>query len=119
MAASAVIRDTINVRNQRFPANSGGELVRDMKTTIFKRSPVALAAIITWASVHLAGAETVIPLQSYWQMWIGRQDASSPSTAWRAPEFNDSGWDRTLVPAGYSSSDPRTGIEAQLVSFLV
>ena len=51
-------------------------------------------------------------------MWIGRTDASTPSTAWRAPQFNDSGWEPTPVPVGYSMGEPRTGIEAQLVTVL-
>src|SRR4051812_26691226 len=90
-----------------------------MKPTVFKCSRLALAAGITWASVQMAAAQNVIPLESYWQMWIGTQNPSSPSTAWRAPQFGDSTWQRTLVPAGYPSPVDQSGIEAQLQTVLL
>src|SRR5438046_1446766 len=90
-----------------------------MKTTSFKCSSVVLALIVAWGSLPLATAQNVIPLESYWQMWIGTQDPSSPSTAWRGPQFGNSMWQRTLVPAGYPSPVDQSGIETQLQTVLL
>src|SRR3954463_6818138 len=89
-----------------------------MKTTSSICFQAALAVIVASASARPAMAQKVIPLQSYWQMWIGTQSPSSPSTAWRQRHFNDSTWQRTFVPAGYPSPVDQSGIETQLQTVL-
>src|SRR5439155_11363594 len=41
-----------------------------------------------------------------WKFFIGTQEASSPTDAWRATNFNDTSWSTGQAPLGYPSSPP-------------
>ena len=52
-------------------------------------------------------AGTLLELGSSWRYHKGTSEASSPTTAWRAPTFDDSTWSEGPAPIGYG--DPPYG----------
>ena len=50
--------------------------------------------------------ETLIPENSTWRYFKGLSEASSPTTAWRAPGFNDFAWLAGTAPIGYDPGLP-------------
>jgi hypothetical protein len=69
---------------------------------------VFLSALLAWISS--ASAELVlVPKNSVWKYL---DNGSNQGTAWRQPEFNDSGWASGAAPLGYGDGD-----EATVVSF--
>ncbi|PYK99740.1 MAG: hypothetical protein DME19_07575 [Verrucomicrobia bacterium] len=46
-------------------------------------------------------SQTLIPDHAIWKYFKGLSEASSPSTAWRALNFDDSGWLSGAAPVGY------------------
>jgi len=64
-----------------------------------------LAAVLCSGLVFSAiSAETIIPLQSQWKYFLGTTEASSPVSAWRFPNFNDSTWPVKNGPIGYGEA---------------
>ena len=47
---------------------------------------------------------TLLPAQSSWKYVKGTNEASSPTTAWRQPGFDDSGWLSGTLPVGYGET---------------
>jgi len=74
------------------------------------------------AALASAPAAEIIPFRSSgWKYVLGTQEASNPTSAWRAPEFDDSAW----LPAGTTASLPigfpsagATGLEATIQTTL-
>src|ERR1051326_9404129 len=66
-----------------------------------------------------AQGETLIPTGSSWKYFIGTQEASSPTSAWRTNVFDDSSWLSGSAPIGYANppNDPG-GYEATIVTTL-
>lgn len=54
---------------------------------------------------------TLVPEGSAWRFWRGRSEPSSPTTAWRQPEFTDASWETGTLPIGY---DPGLAIATRL-----
>jgi hypothetical protein len=54
---------------------------------------------------------TLIQERSVWRFFRGYDEASSPTTAWRALSFDDSGWEQGAAPVGY---DPSLGFGTHL-----
>ena len=48
--------------------------------------------------------QTLIPDHSTWKYFKGLSEPSSPSTAWRAPGFDDSAWFIGTAPIGYGEN---------------
>ncbi len=55
--------------------------------------------------------QTLIPTQSAWHYFKGTQEASNPTTAWRAEAFDDAGWPSGALPIGY---DPALALGTRL-----
>jgi hypothetical protein len=49
-------------------------------------------------------SQTLIPDHSTWKYFKGLSEASSPSTAWRVPSFDDSAWFIGTAPIGYGEN---------------
>ena len=69
------------------------------------------------ASVATAGtapsSQVLIPAQSRWSYLPGTNEASSPVTAWRFADFDDSLWPQGLAPIGYGESFITTPLAMQ------
>lgn len=66
--------------------------------------PVAVALLLQVVVVSSARAEdvTLIPPESRYRYHLGNTEASEPdTTAWLAPDFDDSGWTEGQAPFGY------------------
>ena len=51
-------------------------------------------------------SQTLISDQATWKYFKGLSEASFPSTAWRALNFDDSGWPTGAAPIGYDPALP-------------
>src|SRR5512135_501863 len=58
---------------------------------------------LSLALTTMASAVDLIPLGSTWNYFLGTQEASSPTTAWRQIVFDDSGWQTGGAPIGYDT----------------
>jgi hypothetical protein len=76
-------------------------------------------ALLCWLfSPSAQGAQTtVVPLSSSWKFYIGTNEASSPTTAWREIGFDDSSWGNGAAPIGYSEpGSTMTGFETSIAT---
>ena len=70
--------------------------------------PAALAILLAWAGY--APAAVVFTNGSSWKYALGTAEASAPTDAWRAINFNDSGWSGGLTPVGYGEPEIVTAV---------
>src|SRR5687767_7387076 len=82
-----------------------------MRTSIF-----LLAVSVLWSMNARAGETVLIPAGSTWNYFIGTQEPSSPTNAWRTAGFDHSSWPSGPAPIGYSTADPKTGHEASIAT---
>src|SRR5262245_36509741 len=68
------------------------------------------------SSLAAAAPIPVINTSETWKYFIGTQEASLPTNAWRTTGYNDSGWLSGPAPIGYSTADPKTGYEATIAT---
>jgi hypothetical protein len=47
---------------------------------------------------------TLVPLNSDWKYFIGNSEASTPTSAWRVTNFNDTAWSSGPAPIGYGET---------------
>src|SRR5262245_946878 len=77
---------------------------------------LAMALSLSCSVVGHAAQTVVVPIGSTWKYFIGTQEASSPTNAWRTIAFDDSTWQSGPAPIGYSTADPKTGYEAAIAT---
>ena len=61
---------------------------------------VVVALLATASAVQAAD---LIPLGSSWKYYLGTNEASAPTDAWRAPAFADGAWLAGTAPIGYDT----------------
>ena len=66
---------------------------------------IVLLVFILIAGSAPTKASQIFPLGSSWKYFLGTQEASFPTDAWRALDFDDSGWTNGVAPRW----DGRTG----------
>src|SRR5688572_8254697 len=57
-----------------------------------RKGATYLAVLLAVFVSSLSAAETIIPLGTTWKYFKGTAEASDPTTAWRAVDFDDSAW---------------------------
>lgn len=57
------------------------------------------------------GAEVLIPIGAEWTYLEGREEASSPSDAWRGPQFDDATWPMGNAPFRYGDGTGGTELD--------
>jgi hypothetical protein len=65
------------------------------------------ACVVLWLAIFassIGAAETLIPFGSTWKYFKGRTEASDPTTAWRATEFDVSAWLGGAAPFHYGEN---------------
>jgi hypothetical protein len=80
------------------------------RSMMLRRIVLAGAAL---AAAGMTQAAALFPAGSQWKFFVGTTEASFPDmTAWRQPDFADSGWATGATPIGYGPS--RLGIATDL-----
>ena len=67
-----------------------------------------LALALTSGAPHVQAQAVFVDFGSEWRFLRGRAAPSSPSTAWREPVFDDSGWEVGRAGFGYGDGDDTT-----------
>ena len=63
-----------------------------------------LAAVFLLWSAHAATCGVLINTNAPWRFLKGTLEASDPTTAWRAPAFNDASWQKSTAPFFYGEA---------------
>ena len=84
---------------------------------MFARILLFAAALLV--SVPALEAAELFPFGSPWKFLLGTREASNPTDAWRAIEFNDSGWTNGVAPIGYGETDIVTKLPTSRTRFWV
>ena len=90
---------------------------RFMKSILKSLFPVLLLLMAVTKPAHAAQVQ-VFPSGSAWRYFIGTNEASVPTTAWRGTNFNDSTWSSGATPIGYPTVPPSNPYEASIVTTL-
>jgi hypothetical protein len=91
-----------------FPIRNQATMKSHPMTHITRMLRHSLGLLILLTLSLPAPAGLLVPTNSTnWRLWKGLTEASSPTTAWRAPSFNDSTW--TVAPAPFWYGDSRPG----------
>lgn len=73
-----------------------------------------LAALLSSAAP--GSAAVIFTNGSAWKFVLGTAEASSPVEAWRAVEFDDSGWSNGLAPIGYGEPEIVTALPSSAIA---
>jgi hypothetical protein len=71
---------------------------------MFKRIFIVLLALGLMGQTLSAQTGEFFPFGSSWRYFLGTREASSPTDAWRALAFNDSGWSTGVAPIGFGEA---------------